>query len=543
MSNYSQGQVTNIFKKRSKFMLNSHHKTSSNVGDLVPFYLQEVVPGDSFKVDTEQVNRVASAWVKSPMDNLELEMRYFFTPYRLIWEHWEELMGDNKKSAWAQKEVFTVPQMRVTTAEGVHFGSLADYFGIPINEKNVGSVSALPFRAYAKIYDDWFRDQNNQDPIHIPTGDEDASYDRSEFAPDHIFGMPAKINKKFDYFTGCLPAPQKGDPVGFALAETADIKSKVADVSLRYKFNNYQHEELGDANAVFKAGDLYSEAGGAGGGTTNTAAYIKFDSTDLSNNLYADLSDAQSITVNDLRFAFQLQRLLEKDARGGTRYTEIILNHFGVQSSDARLQRSEYLGGSSTPININQVLQTSNSIDGSPQANVSGYSLSGGKSGFMKGFTEHGMVIGVMAVRQKHTYQQGIERFWLRKNRIDFYDPTFANIGEQPVYQKEIFAGADADKIFGYNEAWADMRYKPDRVSGMMRSAAKTSFDVWHFADDYENAPVIGDEFVKETPMFVDRALAVTSKTSHQFIFDIYIQNEAIRVMPTYSVPGYIDQN
>ncbi len=567
MSQFTTNLLPNVTKRRSLFKLNTQHKTTLNLGDLVPFYVQEIYPGDTHKVNLTQINRIASSFIKAPMDNLFLDTYFFFVPNRLVFDKWQEFMGENTESAWAQKTDIDLPQLQFVGVDNFT-GSIADYMGIPTKGANGGrtlpKVSALPFRAYALIFNEWFRDQNNQDPIHIKKDSTVETFNNDEFGPNNYTGKVAKINKLHDYFTSCLPAPQKGDPVEISLTGSRQLdvytgkeenkKAKASHETLQWDGITTGHGGLspipdryariginlfnGQVNTLFdnNNGDNHTSSGAA-------------QMTPLKpTNLYANLDALDAVSINDLRFAFQMQRLLERDARGGTRYTEILLNHFGVSSGDSRLQRPEFLGGNRNPIVINQVIQQSATLDPSltPQGNIAGYSLSGGNSGFRKGFTEHGLVIGVMAIRQRHTYQQGIEKFWLREKRIDFYDPVFANIGEQPVKQTEIFAYQKADEkdnIFGYNEAWADLRFKPDRVSGQMRTSSDDSFDLWHFADNYANAPVISEEFIQETKIFLDRTISVTSKISHQFIMDIYLQNQAIRVLPTYSVPGKIDQN
>lgn len=543
MAQYLQDTLPKVTKSRSKFNLNHNVKTSLNVGDLVPFMFQEVLPGDTFKINSNILTRLSSAYIKAPMDNLILNVHYISVPMRLLWDRWEEFNGANKKNKWAQKELLTIPTLTITE---VAVGSIADYLGIPVGTYPNGlEVNALPFRAYALIWNEWFRDQNNQDPVLVPTDSKSYQVNNKPWAPNNIYGMPAKINKLMEYFTGCLPEPQKGDPVLLPLTGDAPLVGKgmiTKNIFARIS------SEIGSRNSNAVWDNQYLKfnlnSSGALDGrlriTPEDDVYAR--GVDMS-DVKADLSKVSAASVNDLRMAFQLQKLLEKDARGGTRYTELINYHFGVQSMDGRLQRPEFLGGETSPIQINQVVQTSNTSGDSPQANIAGYTASMIQSGMAKSFTEHEIIIGFVSIRQKHSYQQGLNKFWKRSVRTDFYNPTFANIGEQPVMTTEIYAKAPKTDVFGFNEAWADYRYKPDTITGQMRSDAKTGFDLWHFADNYSNAPVLGDEFIKETPIFVDRTIAVPSKTAHQFLLDIYVENEAIRVMPTYSVPGLIDHN
>lgn len=512
MSNYVQGLKPLIFKSRSKFNLSHKHITSMNVGDLVPLYVQEILPGDTFKVESHNVFRTSTPFIKPVMDNLFLDMYYFFVPLRLIWDKSKAFFGENQESYWTNEEIVQHPII----SGKVGVGSIADYLGIPpfnYDSAMTRYFNELPFRAYALIYNEWFRDQNTQEPVFISklSGENSQKLNTDEFGPDNIYGMCAKINKLHDYFTSCLPAPQKGDAVTL----------KFGDNSKTNKLINTD----GSADALFTSSGTQSEL-------LNSSK----------NDVYVDLSGIDITNVNDLRLAFALQRMLEKDARGGTRYIEYIQEHFGVTNPDYRLQRSEYLGGKRMPLNIQQVTSTNKSND-VELGEVGAYSLSNGVCGFSKGFTEHGIVMGVGAIRYRHTYQQGIERFWTYQKRTDYYDPVFANIGEQPVYKYEldVQTAGPGSAIFGYNEAWAHLRFKPNRVSGQMRTAAGEGLDTWHFADTYLNAPSLTSEFIKETGLFVDRTLSAPSSKINNFICDFYHDVEAIRCLPTYSIPGLID--
>lgn len=532
MSNYQQGILPKITKARSKFKLDFNVKTSLNVGDLIPFYTQEVLPGDTFKIDTNIISRLASSFVKAPMDNLTLQQHYFFVPNRLIDDRWQELMGENKKTKWAQKEVIKNKKIKLGKVEA---GDLLDYLGVPVGDytnRAVNEVNAMYSLAYALVWNEWYRDQNVQDPVLIETSKRLYNNNQQPWSPSNFLGKPAKINKFQDYFTSCLPDTQKGNPIVLSLGGTAPLIN--------------EQLKLSDVNYTRTGGTIQT---GAFLNSTITSNRINLTDT-LPDNIQgkanvfiptqADLTKATSISINDLRQSFQLQKMLERDARGGTRYIEIIQSHFGVESDDARLQRPEFLGGKNEPINISQVLNTSDTNTG----NIAAFSHSQAQSYVSKSFTEYGIILGLVSIRQKHSYQQGLNKMFTRDVRTDYYSPEFANLGEQPVYQYEIFAGtAKKDNVFGYNEAWADYRYKPDMITGQMRSDSNNGYGVWHFGDNYANAPVLSDEFVKETEIFVDRTISVTSKVAHQFILDIYCDNTAIRTMPTYSVPGNIDSN
>ena len=532
------GQKPMAFKSRSKFDLSHQVKTMFNQGDLVPFLVQEVYPGDSFKIESTNVCRTSSPFIRPIMDNLFLDMYYFFVPNRLVYENWQNVMGENSEDYWSvELNSYCVPVI----GGSVGVGTIADYFGLPLGEIT-SPVNILPFRAYAKIFNDWFRDENLQAPVLVNIDDTLGSINSNEWSVNNIFGKCAKINKLHDYFTTFLPEPQKGDPVTISLGTIAPVKTEV--ITARYNSGSNNPISFGPTGGF--TGPLGVKTSGSNGIMSGASgSFTGTNDTLVPQNLYADLSNVESINVNDLRFAFQLQKMLEKDARGGTRYVEYLQEHFGVISPDARLQRSEFLGGKRMPLNIHQVAQTSGgSGDGeNALAQVGAYSLSQGKCGCNKAFVEHGFIIGVMAVRQFHTYQQGVERFWRRKSRTDYYDPVFANIGEQPVYKTELFGLEEPDAIFGYNEAWADLRYRPSKITGALRSTAEQGFDIWHLGDNYGNAPTLGDSWIKETNTYLDRTLSVPSQNVPNFVIDIYNKMSAIRVLPTYSIPGLIDHN
>lgn len=541
---------TRIDLSRSTFDRSSSVKTSFNAGDIVPFFLEEVLPGDTFNVKSSKVVRMQTL-LTPMMDNVYLDTYYFFVPNRLVWQHWKEFNGENTESAWIPETTYEVPQITSPAGTGWDVGTIADYFGIPTGVPNL-SVSALPFRAYALVMNEWFRDQNLQDPLVVPLDDATvAGVNTGLFVSDVAKGGKPYIAAKYhDYFTSCLPAPQKGPDV-LIPAATAGEYPVVG------KYNTHDPGGYGLFGRVSVYG---SSSSGTGSLVTNAhALQISDDTTPYSStldssiigfeptNLWAQASGGIGATINQLRLAFQVQKLYERDARGGSRYIEILKSHFGVTSPDARLQRPEYLGGNRVPININQVIQQSGTQSGTtPQGTVVGMSqTTDSHSDFIKSFTEHGFIIGVMCARYDHTYQQGLERFWSRKDRFDYYWPVFANIGEQAVKNKEIYAqgNAEDDEVFGYNEAWADYRYKPNRVTGEMRSSYKQSLDVWHLADDYASRPSLSDSWIREDKANIDRVLAVQSSVSNQFFADIFVQNRATRAMPIYSVPGLIDHH
>lgn len=558
---------TNIDIRRSTFDRSHSLKTSFNVGDIVPFFLDEVLPGDTFNVDTSKVVRLQTL-LTPVMDNIYLDTYFFFVPNRLTWSHWKQFNGENTESAWIPQTEYEIPQITAPADSGWSVGTIADYLGVPTGVPNL-SVSALPFRAYALVMNEWFRDENLSDPLVVPVDDATvAGVNTGTFVTDVAKGgLPYKAAKYHDYFTSCLPSPQKGPDVLIPVASAGNYavvgngKSLgLTDGSLTGLFG-YQSVPGGLALAV-NSGTLGSSVGTAVPSSSNLngsvgVATVSQLGDDLSKSgLIAVASgNAAAATINQLRMAFQIQKLYEKDARGGSRYIEILKSHFGVTSPDARLQRPEYLGGNRVPININQVVQQSATASGeTAQGTVTGMSVTTDThSDFTKSFTEHGFVIGVMVARYDHTYQQGLERFWSRKDRFDYYWPVFANIGEQAVKNKEIFAQGPAkvdsagavidDQVFGYQEAWADYRYKPSRVTGEMRSQYAQSLDVWHLADDYSALPMLSDSWIREDKANVDRVLAVTSSVSNQLFADIYIKNRTTRPMPMYSIPGLIDHH
>lgn len=538
---------TNLDIARSTFRRDHSVKLSFNVGDVIPFYVDEVLPGDTFQLKTSMVARLQTL-LTPMMDNLYLDTYFYFVPNRIVWQHWRELMGENTQSAWIPTTEYSVPQVTAPSG-GWSIGSIADYMGIPTGVANL-SVNALPFRAYALIMNEWFRDENLSDPLNIPVDDATlGGSNGTNYITDVVKGgMPFKAAKFHDYFTSALPAPQKGPDVTISVSGGSNypVRTFAEDVSgssgvpLHIRtFDEMPYNVVGvNSSTAPEPGALWATVSTVSG---NAAPFVP-------TNLWAvNDGSVSATTINQLRMAFQVQKLYEKDARGGTRYIEILKSHFGVTSPDARLQRPEYLGGNRIPVNINQVVQNSaTQADGTPLGDTAAFSVTTDVHGdFIKSFVEHGFVIGVMVARYDHTYQQGLERFWSRRDRLDYYFPVFANIGEQPILNKEIYAQGTTqdDEVFGYQEAWADYRYKPSRVAGEMRSKAPTSLDVWHLADEYTTLPKLSDAWIREDKTNVDRVLAVTSSVSNQMFADLFISCKATRPMPVYSIPGLIDHH
>ena len=574
MRNFFRGTQPILKMGRSKFDLSYDHKTSFNVGDIVPVYLQEIYPGDTFKVKTTFVCRTLSPYLRPVMDNLFMDIYYFFVPNRLVWTRWQEFMGENVNGYWAKSSnIPQVPRVMLPMSDGsdsaIGYDTVANYFGINIGEgitpggdATPGAVSDLPFRAFALIYNEWFRNENFEAPVYINTGDyplyNSAVLKKTPWSSSNFHGQVPKANKLTDYFTACLPAPQKGDAVDIPIGNAPVIALDTVDNTKYFDNSGSGYNVLGWK--VYASDEWVVPGTGLigmdGGGNSFTGTgYVRDDEVDFETeakitpyNLTA-LNNEVIGNINDLRFAFQLQKMLEKDARGGTRYVEYLAEHFGCISPDARLQRPEFLGGKRLPLQIQEVAQTSASSETSPQGQLAAYGATIGDAGFSKGFVEHGFVIGVAVVRQRHTYQQGIDRFWLRKDRYDFYDPVFANIGEQPVYKQELYAESISKKdqenpeIFGYNEAWADLRFRAGKITGILNSTNNSGFDIWHYGDFYTNKPTLNNSWMKETADYVDRTLSVPSSTAPNFIVDFYHKNIAARVLPVYSIPGLVDHH
>lgn len=539
---------TNIDLSRSRFDMSYDVKTTFNVGDLIPVGRPiEVLPGDTLSVDTSKVVRLQTL-LTPMMDNLYLDTYWFFVPNRIVWKHWKQFMGENTQSAWLPTTTYSIPQVTPASGHIWSVGSVADYMGVPINSsQQYLSINALPFRGYALICNEWFRSENLSDPLVIDDGDSTLYYKSTDtdLKQPAEGGTPYKVCKYFDYFTACLPAPQKGPDVSVPV--TGGVGNQLLPVMTGVQSHTVNGVPF-KAKGPIGSSSLDFQLG-MGANTLPTSikgeaqATYPFEPV----NLWADFSGANALatSVNSLRLAFQIQKLYEKDARGGTRYIEILKSHFGVTSPDSRLQRPEYLGGNRIPLHINQVINTAES-SGSSLGNVGGQSMTVDvHSDFTHSFTEHGFVFCLVCARYDHTYQQGLHRLWSRRDRLDYYWPVLANIGEQAVLKKEIcYDDSSSDsQVFGYQEAWAEYRYSPSIVTGEMRSGFSNSLDSWHLADDYLSVPSLSDAWIREDKSNVDRVLAVTSSVSNQLFGDFYIKCSATRCMPMYSIPGLIDHH
>lgn len=542
-------QIPRAQISRSVFDRSHGWKSTFDSGYLVPFLVDEVLPGDSYKVKFNFLARLSTPVVPT-MDNLFLDTFYFFVPYRLLWKHWEQFNGQRDYPGASTD--YLVPQTTAPIDGGFPNGSLEDYFGLPTGVKGI-KCNELAARAYALIWNEWFRDENLQNPINLSTfaeistasGLDDVGLGDAGFNGIHNL---LRRGKRHDYFTSALPWPQKGPGVELPLSGNAPVRTFAngqlfdgivlpgehnetgKDARLRY-FNDGELRKIGTRTEAFQDSCLLKWFGGYDGVTYDTVA---------------DLTSVTAATINSLRQAFQIQKLYERDARGGTRYTEILRSHFGVVSPDSRLQRPEYLGGSESPVIINPVVQ--NSATGAtgaatPQGNLAAYGLASStsaKHGFTKSFVEHGIIIGLLNVRADLTYQQGIPRMFSRRTRFDFYWPVLAHLGEQAILNKEIFAqGTPADDdVFGYQERYAEYRYFPSMITGKLRSTDPDSLDVWHLSQKFDNLPTLSAQFIQDNPP-VSRILAVQNEP--QFIIDSYIEMKCARPMPVYGVPGLVD--
>lgn len=557
-------QVPRLDITRSRFKRRQDVKLTLNAGQLIPFYVDEVLPGDTFSIDQAAIIRMTTP-IFPVMDNCHMDIYYFNVPCRILWKNFKRFMGENDTGPWAQTQEYTIPQVKVTgTAEkpAPYEGSIMDYMGIPTkvskSEDTAFTVNALPMRAYAMIWQEWFRDQNVDNPAINSTEDATVNYtddetkgmDAAEPDLEYILrnaytgGRPLPVNKYHDYFTSALPSPQKaGEPVtvpttGVAHLNLYDPNNWPNKIGWTTESSEYhlitnisvQAETKGE-DGIYYGNGILGSADGAPDGNREI-------------EIGADMTTATATTINQLRQAFQVQKYYEQLARGGSRYREMIYSLFHTKISDKTVQIPEYLGGTRITINMSQVIQTSGTTAESPQGNTAAVSVTPyNGSMFTKSFEEHGYVIGVCCIRHDHTYQQGLERMWSRKTNLDFYYPVFANLGEQAILKKELYlTGTSTDEqAFGYQEAWAEYRMKPNRISGKFRSNATGTLDSWHYGDNYAETPSLSQAWMKEGDSEIQRTLAVDNEP--QFIMDTVIDNTSVRPMPMYSIPGLVDHH
>lgn len=554
-----------MYMKRTKFDRSHVYKTTFDSGKLIPVFVDEVLPGDTTRMSVNYFARLATP-IKPIMDNIYLDWFFFFVPNRLVWEHWQNFCFEQEDPD--DSTDYVIPTVSVTgNSDNAYVGSLWDYFGLPVNTSgNLSGISALPFRGVYLIWNEWFRDENLQKSVKIQKGDanEVLNSTRSAEQPSWVFTSGSNIvpglacpprGKRHDYFTSALPWTQKGPGVSIGLAGTAKLvdPSPVAAFFVGQANNNIGAAQLSKDGGVhnvytgtgtlhYQGGYDVSIAGSSINGSGTATAIAKHGSSWLSKDSYADLDSSSIFTINSLRTAFQMQKFYERLARGGSRYTEVLRSFFGVVSPDARLQRPEFLGSFTKMVNVNPIAQTSATDDTSPQGNLSAYGVTAAKfHGFTKSFVEHGYVFGFVCARADLTYQQGINKMWLRSTVYDFYWPTFAHLGEQAIELREIYAqGSESDTtVFGYQERYAEYRYKPSQITGKFRSSVTGgNLDVWHLSQFFSNAPALNEEFIVENPP-IERIIAVPSEP--EFLLDIGFRYTTVRPMPMFGTPGLVD--
>lgn len=541
-------QVPQMHTSRTRFNRDQTNLTTFNSGELIPFFVDEVLPGDTFQVDTSAIIRMTTP--KYPvMDDAFIDFYYFYCPNRILWDNFKQFMGEVDNTPWKPTKNYEVPTIVVqgSISSGPTEGSILDYMGVPTKIKKDFEVNALPIRAYVKIWNEFFRDQNVENGAVLRTGDQKEYYadDKNATVETRLKyantgGRCLPVNRFHDYFSSCLPYPQRGPEV------TVPMNGN-APVALRSS-NEYN---IPYGNLEFVLGKTQtSNAAGSLNYVTNTVSGKKqllYGGTDPKNGeigngyVYADLSSVTATSINELRNAIAVQQYYEAMARGGSRYREQVQALWDVTISDKTAQIPEYLGGGRYRVGMNQIVQTSGQQgeNDTPIGETGAMSVTPiNESSFTKSFEEHGFVIGVLCVRHSRTYQQGLERFWSRRDRLDYYVPQFANLGEQPVKKKEIMLTGEAtdEETFGYQEAWADYRMKPNRVSGLMRSNATGTLDFWHYADNYKKVPTLSQEWMAEGKEEIARTLI--AQNEDQFFGAIRVANKTTRCMPLYSVPG-----
>ena len=541
-----------VYQKRSRFDRSFVRKMTFDEGKLVPFFVDEVLPGDTISLTVRDFCRLATP-VAPFMDNLYLDKFFFFVPNRLVWEHWQNFCFEQEDPDDSTDYVVPTCQLAGGTAGENGIGTVWDYFALPTGLTKALNVNALPFRMYYLIWNEWFRDENLQKSVKIDKSDVNAVFNASRIAdqPSWIFSTGttyvngfalAPRGKRFDYFTSALPFQQKGPGVSIGLAGTAAVDSTIPiDWPMEVKPNGGSYStvnryELADTSYSTRTGALWTN-----NSNDNDWSGTKLRLPDFSTGLTVDLDSSSIFTISSLRTAFQMQKFYERLARGGSRYTEVLTSFFGVVSPDSRLQRPEYLGGSSKMMNINPVAQTSSTGDVTPQGNLAAYGVSASKyHAFTKSFVEHGYIIGLLEVRADLTYQQGINKMWLRSTVYDWYWPTFAHLSEQAILNAEIYAqGTEEDKgVFGYQERYAEYRYHPSEICGHFRSTYTKSLDVWHLSQKFDSLPTLSDQFIQDKPP-VDRVVAV--KNYPHFLIDIGFKYHTTRAMPMYGIPGLVD--